>query len=252
MSGKRSIPSLLLAAVLAFSGAAFANTGGAYDPQIQTAVSKQLQQSEFRNVRATVAQGVVTLQGTVPTYQRKLDAAKKARKTGHVTGVKDLIQVAGITVPDTALRDRLAKALLYDRSGYGHVFDVLNVGVKNGIVTLSGEVHTPVDRESALGIVATTPGVKGMVDQLKVAPTSIFDDALRLRTARAIYGDSTLSRYALDPAAPIRIQVDRGHVSLYGTVADKMDSQLAYMRASQVFGAFSVENHLTIGDGRAR
>jgi osmotically-inducible protein OsmY len=61
---------------------------------------------------------------------------------------------------------------------------------------------------------------------------------------RAIYGDPVLSRYAMDPQAPIRIIVDRGHVTLYGVVDNALDKQVAGMRANQVFGAFSVDNEL--------
>jgi osmotically-inducible protein OsmY len=67
-----------------------------------------------------------------------------------------------------------------------------------------------------------------------------------VRTARAIYLDSVLSRYASDPVHPIRIVVDGGHVTLYGSVENKMDKTIAGIRASSVPGAFSVENKLTV------
>jgi osmotically-inducible protein OsmY len=66
---------------------------------------------------------------------------------------------------------------------------------------------------------------------------------------RAIYRDPVLSRYAIDPALPIRIVVDRGHLSLYGTVASTMDKNIAGIRANQVFGAFSVQNNLQVVKG---
>jgi osmotically-inducible protein OsmY len=63
---------------------------------------------------------------------------------------------------------------------------------------------------------------------------------------RAIYRDPVLSKYAIDPARPIRIIVDNGHVTLYGSVGTAMDKSLAGIRANQVFGAFSVDNKLTV------
>jgi hypothetical protein len=80
-----------------------------------------------------------------------------------------------------------------------------------------------------------------------VAPTSIFDDDIRVRTLRALYRDPVLGRYATDPAAPIRILVDNGHVTLYGTVDNPMDKQIAGVRANSVFGVFSVQNNLSVG-----
>jgi hyperosmotically inducible periplasmic protein len=53
-------------------------------------------------------------------------------------------------------------------------------------------------------------------------------------------------RYAIDPAKPIRIVVDHGNISLYGVAGTAIDKQIAGIRASQVFGAFSVKNNLAI------
>ena len=60
------------------------------------------------------------------------------------------------------------------------------------------------------------------------------------------FHDNVLSRYASDPAAPIRIVVSNGKLSLYGTVESAMDKQLAGMRANQVSGVFSVQNNLMV------
>ena len=78
-----------------------------------------------------------------------------------------------------------------------------------------------------------------------------MDDGLRLRAARAIYRDPVLSKYAIDPARPIRIIVENGHVTLYGSVDNTMDKTVAGMRANQLFGAFSVENKLVVEKDRA-
>ncbi len=116
--------------------------------------------------------------------------------------------------------------------------------VANGVATIGGEVHEPVARESAISEVVNTPGVKGVVANIKVAPASFFDDELRIRLARAIYRDPSLSRYGMDPQAPIRIVVDNGHVGLYGVVMNDFDRIVAGIRANEVAGSFSVENHL--------
>ena len=50
----------------------------------------------------------------------------------------------------------------------------------------------------------------------------------------------------MDPARPIRIIVDNGHVTLYGEVNSAMDKQVAGIRAGQLFGAFSVDNKLVV------
>jgi osmotically-inducible protein OsmY len=188
----------------------------------------------------------VTLTGNVDLYQQKLDAAKKVRKIADVQGVRNLITVAGKDVPDAALEAQLDKKLYYDRIGYGNVFNFVTASVQDGVATLSGEARTDLDRDSAVWLANNLPGVKDVVSNIKVSPTSIFDDRIRVQEARTIYRDPVLSHYAMDPGRPIRIVVDNGHVTLYGAVANKMDKEVAGIRAGQVFGAFSVQNKLEV------
>lgn len=218
-----------------------------YDNEIQSKVTQKLSaKSQFKNVKSNVEDGIVTLTGTVDLYQRKLDAAKTARKTANVQGVHNLINVAGPAVTDTQIADNLSKKLTYVREGYDSTFDYFALGVKDGVVTVEGQDRTGVGRDEALADIANTPGVKDVVNQVAVEPVSPFDDGIRLRTLRAIYGDPVLRKYAIDPARPIRIIVANGHVTLYGAVDNKMDKQIAGMRAGQVFGSFSVDNQLEV------
>ncbi|HVZ15931.1 MAG TPA: BON domain-containing protein, partial [Terriglobales bacterium] len=189
-----------------------------------------------------------TLTGTVNSYKQKLDAVKQARKTDKVQDVRDLIQVAAPGVSDAELQKNLSRKLAYDRVGYrDNAFNVITLGVNNGVVTLGGEVADYPAYNDALGIVQNAKGVKDVVNNLKVAPASTYDDNLRWRLFRAIYGDSVLSRYGSDPAKPIRILVNNGHVALYGKVDSQTDANIAAIRAKGVFGGFTVENHLTTG-----
>ena len=221
---------------------------GRYDQQIQQAVSQKIHDAkQLQNVSASVEDGIVTLTGTAGLYQDKLDAAKKIKKLANVTGIRNDIAVAGETVPDGQLQHKLAKKLADDRVGYyDNAFNYLALDVKDGVVTVNGDTTSDVAKDSALAIVARTPGVKDVVNQVTVLPVSIFDDSIRVRTARAIYRDSVLSRYATDPVRPIRIVVDNGHVTLYGTVESAMDKTIAGIRANSVPGAFSVENKLMV------
>jgi hyperosmotically inducible protein len=245
--GQRQGFAVTLALLVLLSITAMATTGR-YDQQIQQTVSQKLRDAkQLQSVNSSVEDGIVTLTGTVGIYQNKLDAAKKVKKLANVTGVRNDITVAGETVPDGQLQQKLAKKLAYDRVGYyDNTFNYLALDVKDGVVTLSGDTVWDVPKDSALAIVASTPGVKDVVNEVKVLPTSGFDDAIRARTARAIYRDSVLGRYASDPVHPIRIVVDNGHVTLYGSVQSAMDKTIAGMRANAVPGAFSVDNKLVV------
>ncbi len=238
---------LTIALFVLLSMTAMAATGR-YDQQIQQTVSEKIRDAkQLQSVNSSVEDGIVTLTGTVNLYQDKLDAAKKIKKVENVTGVRNDIVVAGETVADGQLEQKLAKKLAYYRVGYyDNAFNYLELGVKDGVVTLNGDTVNDVAKDSAMNIVSRMPGVKDVVDDVKVLPVSGFDDSIRARTARAIYRDSVLSRYAMDPVHPIRIVVDRGHVTLYGTVENTMDKNIAGMRAGAVSGAFSVENKLVV------
>jgi hyperosmotically inducible periplasmic protein len=212
-----------------------------YDNQIQTAVTLKLaEKKQFRDVQSNMEDGIVILTGTVDLYQRKLDAAKLARKTANAQGVRNLITVAGPNVPHEQLEQKLDRKLTYVRVGYDNVFDYFALGVKVGVVTVEGEDRTGIGRDEALADIANMPGVKDVIANISVEPVSRFDEGLRLRAARAIYRDPVLSRYAIDPSQPIRIIVENGHVTLYGPVNSAMDKTVAGLRAGQVFGAFSV------------
>jgi hyperosmotically inducible protein len=236
-----------LALLVLLSMTAMAATGR-FDQQIQQAVSTKIHDAkQLQNVSSSVEDGIVTLTGSVDLYQDKLDAAKKIKKLSNVTGVRNQIAVAGETVSDGQLQQKLAKKLAYDRVGYyDNAFNYLALSVKNGVATVSGDTYNDVARDSALAIVQRMPGVKDVVSEVKVLPVSNFDDSIRIRTANAIYRDSVLGRYATDPVDPIRIVVENGHVTLYGTVQSSMDKTVAGLRANGVQGAFSVENKLVV------
>jgi hyperosmotically inducible protein len=244
--------SALLAGLL--SVGALAQEASRYDATIATAAAQKLAgKSQFRDVKSSVEDGIITLKGTVNLHQDKLDAAKAVRKVQNATGVRNLVEVAGPSVPDSQLQQQLSRKVYYDRLGYyDNAFNFVTVSVKNGVVTLSGQSYNNLGRDAAVSIAQRTPGVKDVVDRIDILPTSIFDDNLRIRTARAIYRDSVLGRYASDPAKPIRIIVDNGHVTLYGTVNNKMEKEIAGIRANQVPGAFSVQNNLMVEGGSSQ
>ena len=226
-----------------------ADTGAAsrYDNQVQTAVTHKLDaKKQFRDVKASVEDGIVTLTGSVDLYQRKLDAAKLARKAAHVQGVRNLITVGGPDVPDAQLEQKLATKLRYVRVGYDNAFDYFALGVKDGVVTVEGQDRTGVGRDEAFAEVANMPGVKDVINNISIAPVSTFDDGVRIQALQAIYRDPVLSKYAMDPAHPIRIIVANGHVTLYGSVDNAMDKNIAGIRANQIFGAFTVDNKLVV------
>jgi hyperosmotically inducible protein len=243
---------VLMAGMLLLAGPAKAmaqggSNGAQSDAQIQADVVKSLENKRFKDVKASVRNGVVILTGTVDLYSAKLDADNRAHHRKNVKGVENQIEVAGSTIDDTTLRNKLAETLAYDRVGYGTIlFNAFTIGVQNGVVTLGGTAYGPSDKDSAVSVVENYPGVKDVVDNIEVAPVSPMDDRIRLAVARAIYGFPQLNKYAIDPAKPIRITVVNGNVTLSGVVDTQADKDVANIRANGVPGVFKVVNNLEV------
>lgn len=218
------------------------------DAKVEADVHKTLDNKKFQSVSVSQQNGTIVLSGTVADYADKEDADQRVHHVKGVKGVDNEIQVAGgAEVGDQALRDKLAKGLAYDRVGYGTTpFNAITLDVSNGVVTVGGTVYGPSDKDSAISLVEHTAGVKDVIDNLQVAPLSPMDDQLRVRLARVIYGDPGLQKYALDPEKPIRITVVNGNVTLSGVVDNKMDHDLAGVRASTVPGVFKLVNDLQV------
>ena len=213
-----------------------------------SAAASRLDKKQFANVKVTVNNGVATLTGAVDLFEYKADAAKRVMHAKGIVAVRNQIEVGGPSIPDKELQAKLSERLEYDRVGYGNVFDAIGVGVENGVVTLGGHAHNYVNRDSALALVATSPGVKEMVDNIEVDPVSIMDDQSRVAVARAIYSFPSLNKYAINPGMPIRVSVQNGHVELYGMVDSQSDKDAAYLQANGVSGVFSVKNYLQVAN----
>jgi osmotically-inducible protein OsmY len=215
---------------------------------LQTEImNKALNKPKFKDIRVSVSDGVATLTGTVNVFDFKLEADKRVHHVKGVQSVRNEIQVAGPSVPDDQLQQKLVKAISYDRVGYGTTaFNAIGVQVQNGEVRLSGHAYGPVDADSAVAVAANTPGVKDVTNDIEVDPVSPMDDSIRLAVFRSVYGFPSLNKYAIDPAKPIRISVQNGNVTLYGMVDNKADSDAANIRANGVPGVFKVTNNLQV------
>jgi hyperosmotically inducible protein len=123
------------------------------------------------------------------------------------------------------------------------IFDSIHAQVDQGVVTLTGKVTMPYKRDDLERRIARVEGVTAINNQITVLPVSMFDDDLRLRIARAIYGNSNFWRYGSMVNPPIHIIVENGRVTLEGVVNSNIDRMLARSIASS-FDAFSVTNNL--------
>ena len=123
------------------------------------------------------------------------------------------------------------------------IFDSVHAQVQEGVVTLSGRVTMPFKRDDIARRVARVEGVDDVRNEVTVLPVSQFDDELRLRISRAIYGNSNFWRYGAMVNPPVHIIVENGRVTLEGVVNSNIDRMLARSIAAS-FNAFKVTNDL--------
>ncbi len=202
-----------------------------------------------RDVQVTVANGAVTLDGSVDTLDKIERAGKAMSKIEGVESVSNNLQVAA-GIDDLGIADRAARQI----RGYAYysIFDDVNLEVQDGTLTLSGQVLTPYRRNDIGALMKSVAGVREIKNDLEVLPVSPYDDAIRLRIARAVYGDPTLSRYGLGVNPPIHIIVKNGNVRLTGIVHSALDKQLAERAARFAALYFGFQNDLRVEEEIAK
>jgi hyperosmotically inducible protein len=148
----------------------------------------------------------------------------------------------------TASPDRLTREVRHElvMLPYYGVFDNLSYRVDGDAVTLFGQVTRPTLKSDAENVVKRIEGVGRVVNNIEVLPLSPNDDRIRMAVYRAVYGQASLNRYALNAVPPIHIIVNNGKVTLEGVVANEGDKNIANVQANGVPGVFGVTNNLQV------
>jgi len=127
---------------------------------------------------------------------------------------------------------------------YINVFDNVAYAINDGVVTLSGQVTRPIDKDYVEQAVRRAVGEARVENRIEVLPLSPNDDRIRVATLFALERSSPLGRYFMGTNPSIRIIVKNGNVALDGVVLNAGDRQVAFMAANRVPGVFSVTNNL--------
>jgi hyperosmotically inducible protein len=198
--------------------------------------------STDKTIDVAVDDHIVTLSGTVSSLAEKEKIAEAAMKGHTVSRVQNNLIVRYVNDIDIAKSVR--KSILtnpnYD------AFDWVEAQVQDGVVTLSGWVREPWRKSDFEKQLMNLAGVSRIYNQIEELPLSTYDDEIRIRVARTLYGSSMFNRYALQANPPIHIIVDHGRVVLKGVVANTMDRQVAEAIARNNSLAFDVKNELQV------
>ena len=217
------------------------------EAMVKTLVEHKLIKHDLQredNIRVSVEDHIVTLEGTVQSVREKHRAERLARRVEDVQGVENQLVINVSDLSDQQIADGVASAIrsfvFYD------IFDWIDGGVNNGVVTLKGWVREPWRKTDYQRRAEAVAGVRRVDNEIEILPTSIDDDQIRVATARLIYGHPFFVRYANRSLPPIHIVVNNGNVALKGAVANKVERQLAGNLLRSGVLAFDVVNDLTV------
>ena len=199
-----------------------------WDPEIDSA-----------KIGVTVSDGAVTLTGHVGTYRQKMAARSVVKRIADVHALVDNIDVRldrEFNMTDEGLAERIAHVLAWNVSGAGKG---IKAEVKNGVVTLTGEVEWQYQRANIEKNIEHVGGVVSVVDRITIKPRAALPEVQK-RISDA------LKRHADVEALKIIVGASGGTITLSGTVESLAEKDRVENAAWAAPGVMSVVDNLRV------
>ena len=200
-----------------------------YDPAIDS-----------HDIGVSVRNRIVTLTGFVRSFTEHYQAERDAKRVAGVAAIANELQVKLASAearPDSDLAQDVVLALV---SQVPYLSGVTPI-VRNGDVTLEGEVEWRFQKDRAEEVVQRLRGVKSVTNLVRVKPRLAADDIKKQI-------DDALVRSAEVDAAAIVVETEGGKVILTGVVRTLAEKDEAERAAWQAPGVTAVDNRLLVGD----
>lgn len=191
------------------------------------------------DIAVNVHNGVVTLTGFVRGYVQKYQAEADAKRVAGVVAVANDLEVRLPDIderPDPEIaRDAIARI----KSELPYSWEKVRAVVKNGWLTLEGEVEWNYQRVRAEEAVRRVRGLKGVTNNIEVKP-QVAPAEIKRKIEEA------LRRAAEIDADRITVETVGSEVILRGTVRSWAERQDAERAAWSAPGVAKVDNRIII------
>lgn len=212
------------------------------DEQLERDVQAELNWDPSINDRGIVVSakdGIVTLAGHVPFYADKVFAEKAAKNVAGVRGLANDLEVKPNMAhrrPDSDLAESAVNAL---KGNVAVPANDIKVIVRDGWITLEGNVSFQYQKTAAESALRTLWGVKGVTNAITIAPLVNAGD-IRSQIHRAY------ERHAAVDADKVKIDVSGSTVTLTGEVHSWHERDDAENAAWAAPGVKTVHNNLLV------
>jgi osmotically-inducible protein OsmY len=191
------------------------------------------------DIAVSVKDGVVTLTGFAKSYIYKYEAEAAAKRVAGVVGLANDIQVRLPTSDQRPDPDIARDAVAALKSQLPFSYELIKPVVKDGWITLEGEVEWNYTRDLAEKAVRRLTGVKGVSNLIRLKPR-VEPSEIKRKIEEA------LKRSAEVDANRITVEAHGGEVILKGTVRSWFERKEAERAAWAAPGVTKVEDHIAI------
>jgi len=217
------------------------NTIRKSDTQLKTDVLAELAYEprvEVTDIGVLVKDGTVTLNGYATSYGEKREAVRAVKR---IVGVKAIADDIEIKLPHPLIQTDtdIAAAAAQHIEWCNLIPTGINVTVREGWITLEGEVEGEYQRKAAGNVVQHLSGVKGVSNLVSLKPKV---------TATAVESaiQSAFKRNALMDANKIQVETSGHEVTLRGNVRNFGELEEAERVAWAAPGVLFLDNQLTV------
>lgn len=140
-------------------------------------------------------------------------------------------------ISDAAICDAINTTLMADKYVPAHLIEAR---VRRGIVILEGEARNPLGKAHAIARVKNLNGVRGVIDNIAMAPPVMSDEDLHRRVFSTLANDPALDM------EQIKIDAYRGYVRIYGITDSWARRRIAQLDAESVVGVRAVVNDMYV------